>query len=188
MQSLVKAAAYSTLAHRDYELNANVAFNKDQVLMFLNGLVLGSLEENHLKEMEGCFTDAEFVAGHMTEAVKDFAAKDLPHIMSGLTEIGDIFLQMPKIFGDCTSGTIKVEAARLAKWAEPFKNPKEESAKIMANVLANYVAMIHDLDVMNQILAKADIVGGGKEAAQILELALGPVPSADPETVPYTQW
>merc|ERR1711935_260351 len=92
-----------------------------------------------------------------------------------IQRLGGIFTKSPKYLNDCSH--MKAEVLRLKHWVAPLKNhPKEEMPKIWANVLSNYAEMIHDLDITDQIIAKHNIQGAGKEAAKILALALGPVP------------
>jgi hypothetical protein len=168
-------------------IGEKAAFSKDQVLKFVSGLILGSLKENHLTEVLQCFNDIQYVSEEMTVAVQDFAAKDLPSIMDAIQHIGNIFVKLPQDFVDCTSMTNNM--ARIEAWAAPFKNPKEELPKIWTNLLANYVAMVHDLNLMNGKFAKSDIEGAGELAAEILELGLGPVKMAQtPDDIAVSQW
>ena len=181
MNTLIKATASTVV------LGEKAAFNKDQVLKFVSGLILGAIKENHLTEVQKCFTDIQYVSEEMTTAVQDFAAKDLPSIMDAVQHIGNIFMKLPGDFVDCTSMTNNM--ARIKAWAAPFANPKEELPAIWANMLKNYVAMVHDLNLMNGKFAKSDIEGAGELAAEILELGLGPVKMAQtPDDIPVTQW
>ena len=84
---------------------------------------------------------------------------------------------------------MKNDIRRLAAWAAPFKNPKSELPKIWANILGNYVGMIHDLDLMNQYLAKKQIKNAGARIADMLVLGLGPIRVEDDiDSLPVTQW
>ena len=181
MQPLIKATAHSVV------LGEKAGFNKEQVQQFVSGLIIGSLKENHLDEVLRCFNDVQYAAEEMTVALQDFSKKDLPSIMDALQHIGNIFLQMPHDFVDCTSMTNNM--ARISNWVAPFRNPKEELPQIWANILTNYVGMIHDLDQMNMRIADHNIEGAGEMAAEILEFGLGPVRLAQsPEELPVTQW
>ena len=163
------------------------AFNKVQIVEFVAGLVEGVLKENHLNEFNTCFQDVEYDGVQMFDAVTLFAKKDLTDIMSGLTHVGNIFLQMPKDLIQCTR--VSSNLNRIEAWATPFKNPKAALPMIWANLLSNYVPMIHNLDIMNTKFAAADIQGAGTAAALILELGLGPISVAeDIEEIKPTHW
>ena len=189
MNPLLKAATATVAMTAPQENVEGLPFTKDQIIKFTSGLIIGALSSNHLTEMQHCFTDVTYAGGEMFLAIEDFKKKDLPSVMDALTHVGNIFLRLPKDLKDCTGAQIKKELVRLEAWAAPFKNPKEELPKIWSNVLQNYVEMIHDLDLMNQQIAKHNDQGAGVDAALILRLGLGPIKLADDvDTIPVTQW
>ena len=161
-------------------------FSLDQIIKFSAGLIEGVLDINHLEEMTKCFGDAEYTAGEMFTIVEDIKTKDIQKIMEALTHTGNIFLHFPTTLMECTSMTADVK--RLAAWAAPFKNPKEEMPAIWANLLTNYAVMIHDLDLMNQAITAEDHQSAGKFVSDILVQGLGPIADLQPESLPVTQW
>ena len=160
-------------------------FNPKEVEQFVGGLVFGFIQKDDLTNIETCMKDTDVVAKEMTEAIQDFAKKDLTDIVKGVQILGEIAEGLGSDLGDCEA--MSADVNRIEKWAQIFANPKELVPKLVTNVLKNYAAIIADAsDASTQIAAK-DLYKTGQDAADILVMVVGPVPQTNDDIV-MTQW
>ena len=85
------------------------------------------------------------------------------------------------------------DMARVAAWAEIFKNPMAALPFIFSNVTSNWVAIIEHLDHFNFNVGLVRYFRAGRYLALLLTDLLGPLPNAQPlpadiDEIAYTQW
>ena len=109
--------------------------------------------------------------------IKDLAVKDLPHIMNAITTLGQVLVGLEGDFHDCTTGLTN-DLHRISTWAAVFKDPKAAAGKIAGNVWAHLPEIYTDINTQMDDMAKNDWKDIGVEAANIMNLSLGPIPEA----------
>ena len=178
----------AAMAYGEQSTLPDLPFTLHEIQQFSAGLIQGVLHTDNLPQIEKCLKDGEYTAGEMVTIFNDVKTKEIKNIIDALPHVGNIFLHFPETLIHCTH--MSKDVARLAAWAAPFKNPKQELPAIWANILQSYVGMVHDLDLMNQYIAKNNIQAAGARVADILVLGLGPVKVAedDIDALPVTQW
>ena len=183
---LASTEAVPEMTEVDGELRVNVAF----IEQFLAGIAEGVFAVNHLNKINVCFKDLTKMAVDLPPIIADLKSKSLAKIPDALMHVGNILIEAPRDFNDCRQ--VQHDFARISAWLAPIKaDPKTAGALMWANIMANYVPMIHDLDLMNQALAKNNIRGAGQDVAEILKLGMGPIKSEAPvelEAIEMTQW
>ena len=78
------------------------ALKKQQIVHFVEGLLDGLVQHNHLKEVSPCLKDSEFIGEHLDTAITDFKKKDIADIITGVSEVGKIIATVDTDLKDCT--------------------------------------------------------------------------------------
>ena len=92
---------------------------------------------------------------------------------------------MPTDLGECKS--MQDDIDRIEKWAEIFKNPTELIKVLTANIIQNIPTIEQDVMKTMTDISSNEMFYAGEDVADIMVLALGPVPEM-PETLKITQW
>ena len=93
--------------------------------------------------------------------------------MDGVMHAGHIMINIQQDFSDCKELAPKM--IQIATWASVFKNPTTAFPQIWSNILANFVKILHYIDVFNQSQAVSAYIKMGDAAARVLQLIIGPV-------------
>ena len=189
-----KVLAVAAVAFTKY-----AAFNVDDVEHFLAGLIEGLIQKDDFTKIQGCLKDAQKVDEEMTEAIADFSKGDVQDIIKGVQVIGQLLTELPQDLGDCKD--MQGDIDRIEKWAAIFKDPSALINTLIANVVKNFQGILADATDIPTEISADNYDKLGEDVADILVLALGPVPQPqlstfywsldtkeDPETIPYTQW
>jgi hypothetical protein len=99
-----------------------LAANVTDVENFLNGLFTGLVQDDNLSHIQTCLKDVKNVKAEMTEAVTDFEKKDIADIIKGAQVVYQLLQGVNVDISDCKG--MEVDAARIQKWSEIFKNPQ----------------------------------------------------------------
>ena len=176
------------LAYAAVLLNKKAAFPIADVEHFLAGIIQGLIQKDDFKYIQACLADAQVIDEEITEALADFAQKDLIHIIDGVEKIGEVLTQLPKDLGDCEG--MKQDVQRIEAWAAIFKNPKQLIQTMVANLLVHYPQVIGDVRSLMSDIGAKDLEKAGEDVSDLLIQALGPVPElpVDTEAIVYTQW
>ena len=76
-------------------------FNNQQVLEFVTGLLDGLVQDNNMDAIKPCLGDAEGLQVELTEAVADFAKKDIADIIKGVSVVGKMIGTIDDDLKDC---------------------------------------------------------------------------------------
>ena len=166
-------------------ISQKAAFPIEDVEAFLGGLVNGLVQEDHFTNIHNCLVDAQKVDEEITEAIGDFAKKDIQDIVAGVKVLGGLIQELPDDLNTCEA--MQPDLKRIEAWATIFKQPKELVARLISNLMHNYQKIITDAQDMTTQVAQKNFKQVGTDAADILVQTLGVVPQ-DPESIQYTAW
>lgn len=166
--SFVKALSTALL------LTANIT----DVENFLNGLFTGLVQDDNLSHIQTCLKDVKDVKAEMTEAVTDFEKKDIADIIAGAQVVYKLLQGINVDIADCKG--MEVDAARIQKWSEIFKDPQQLVQTIFGNAMANMSGLKADIERLPIDVQGDDYKDLGMDVADIMTKTLGPVPDADP--------
>lgn len=137
---------------------------------FTAGLVFGLTGDNHLTEIEQCFKSTDPMRVDLLKALDDF--KHL-NFIAGLQDFGDILLQLPVAFQDCTD--MQDDITAIENWATIFKQPLKLTKTVSKNWLVHGVQIEADFQKEQADWAAEDYFTAGKDVADGLVLLVGPV-------------
>ena len=166
-----------------------------EVTQFLNGVMFIMVVKDNVNEINTCFKDVDGAVQNVSTAIEDFKIQDASHIVDGIAKLGTVMVNIQKDTTDCTH--MHEDMARVAAWAEIFKNPMAALPFIFTNVTSNWVAIIDHLDHLNFNYSLQRWYRMGRYAGLIMVEVLGPLPGTEPyqlqpptdnDEIMYTQW
>ena len=160
-------------------------FNVNDVEQFLGGFIKGTIDEDDLTKIQACLVNAESLEAELEKAVADFEKGDITDIIAGVEVIGQMLSELPADLATCKD--MQGDLDRIESWAAIFKDPKALAKVLMANVLPNISQIEQDVIKTKNDITTAELFYAGEDVADLLILALGPVP-ASPDTIQITQW
>ena len=163
----------------------SVGMDAADVEQFVAGIVFGLIQKDDLTKIQTCLKDASGLETEIEQAVGDFSKGDVTDIISGVELVGQIIQELPADLGDCQG--MKDDVARIEAWAAIFSDPTKLVKTLLTNVIANIGGVTADASAIVSDFKAASYYKSGDDIADLLVLALGPVP-AQPETLEITQW
>ena len=146
---------------------------------FVAGLIFGLVNHNDFPYIETCLQDARTLDEEITEALADFAKKDIYSILDGIKLIGKALTELPQDLGQCKE--MQADLKKIESWATIFKHPLALARALSSNVWQHLPEIYTDVNTLITDLGTHDMSDAGQEVAEILVLALGPVAEKDVE-------
>lgn len=137
---------------------------------FAAGFLYNFVKENDLQKIEACYQGGETDFAIVENAIKDFMAGDKA---SGIAELKNFAAALPGLLTTCKGSESDIQA--IEAWAAIFKDKTALVAKIAKAELLHHRAMTKDIATIKSEWAAKDYVQAGKAAADLAEVALGPV-------------
>ena len=173
------------LAYGLYAFSKYSAFSLKDVEEFLAGFMEGLIQQDDLALIEACLTGAEGLEKEMEVAFEDFSKGTVAGYVAGIQEVGKIVEELPQDLSTCQG--MQPDITRIETW---FKSIN--MTVVMKNVMKNVVTIEQDVQRLMNDVAADEMFYSGEDIANIMVLALGPVPPTpsqeDPETLMITQW
>lgn len=137
---------------------------------FAAGFVYKFVGENNLSKIETCYQGGKTDGAILENAIKDFMNGDS---QDGIAEIKNFAAALPGLLSTCEEMTS--DLAAIEAWAQIFKNKTELIAKISKAMLLHHRAMTKDINTIKSDWAAKQYYQAGQTAADLAEVALGPV-------------
>ena len=167
--------------------NKGLHFPIKDIEEFVAGLVEGLIQKNDMVYIQSCMKDGATIDAEMTDAIGDFAQKDVLHIVDGIEKIGEVLSSLEQDYSDCSG--MRQDILRIEMWSAIFHNPKALMGQVVGNLLLNYQSVIGDITNITSDIGQHDMHAVGKDISDILVTAVGPVPETeDVESIVPTQW
>ena len=155
---------------------------------FIGGLFFGLAKKNKLREITKCIKDSKHLLGEVQIAVGDFKKKTIPDIIAGVEEVGVIIQELPNDLIDCVS--IKDDIQKIEKWAQIFKEPPMDLAKMLTiNLGAHWDRVMSDIDkVTDTDIAAKKFYKMGIDTSDIITMLLGHPKASIDDDMTYSEW
>ena len=140
---------------------------------FVAGLIFGLVNHNDFPYIETCLQDAKTLDEEITQALADFAKKDIYSILDGVKLIGKALTELPQDLGQCKE--MQNDLKLIEAWAVIFKHPLALARTLSSNVWKHLPEIYTDVNTLITDLGTHDMTDAGQEVAEILVLSLGPV-------------
>ena len=146
---------------------------------FVGGLLYGLTKENHLTEIESCWTGGEVVEKDLMAGIHDLKHGGTDYEIQAILEFGLAALNVPIALKTCKSMGPDIKA--IESWATIFEDPTKLAATVTKRYALHRKAIKADIATTESEWAAAEYFKAGVTAADLLELAVGPinVPAAE---------
>ena len=161
-----------TLAVGPIASNEVANLNIKAPIEFVGGLLEGLVGESHLDEITTCFTDGDAVVDDISAIVEEIEAGKW---IAGAEGIKGAMAAFSTALGACES--IGPDVKAIESWATVFETPKTVVSDITKAMLMHHKAITGDISTIKTDWATEKYFDAGKTAADLLVVALGPVPA-----------
>ena len=142
---------------------------------FVAGFVFGMTAENHLTEVEDCFTGGELMASEIKSGIADIKKGGWENDLQGIIEFGLVALQIPQSLHTCES--MDEDIAAIESWASIFKNPKELAETVSKSLLFHRKEIKADIASIKSDWTAKHFFKSGADLAALMNVAVGPISS-----------
>ena len=132
---------------------------------WIAGFVFGLTGDNHLSEIEQCYSGGQ---GLVTDAEKALADIKSGAFIAGIQDFGKVIWDLPDALQNCENMTDDIQ--KIEDWAQVFTHPLSLAKKISKNWLLHGVDVKKDIALEESYWASSDYFNAGKEAAAAVEL------------------
>lgn len=157
--------------------SATYGFGLDDTYNLIAGLIYGLVGDNYLPEIETCAGNISNLTNDVETAIADFNIGSYQSVLDGLYYLGLALQELPQDFTNCSSG-LQDDLSRIGDWAHIFIEPVQLAEDVSKNIITNPIKAERDLHRAKKDWNKPDYFAFGEDVADILVLAVGPVPAS----------
>ena len=149
------------------------AFDVMSVPDFVAGFMFAMTGNNHLSEIEACYQGGDKVVTDTQLAIGDFKAGNY---FKAIQDAGIVWNEVGSAMTTCKG--MDEDVAEIENWAKIFTQPATLSKTVAKNWLFHGRQIRKDIDQEEADWAAADYFDAGKDTADALMLAVGPMQPA----------
>lgn len=150
-----------------------LGFTLMEIPDFLAGLMYGFTEDNHLTEIELCYTGGVNVDQYIKTALEDLHVGGTDWDLQAVLNFGLAALNVPVMLKTCEGMGDDLKA--VENWAAIFKHPEQLTTQVTKNYLLHRKAIDSDISSFKSDWAAKEYFKAGVDAANLLTVAIGPV-------------
>ena len=144
---------------------------------FVAGFVFGMTADNHLTEVQACFTGGELMYHEVETGISRIHQGGWDNDVQAAFEFGLVALQVPQALHTCES--MGDDLSAIKSWASVFTNPQSLVAHVSKHYLLHKSEIKSDISALeadwnNKLYFKA-----GADLADLLTLAVGPIETTE---------
>ena len=132
---------------------------------WIAGFVFGLTGDNHLAEIEKCYTGGKDLVADAEKALADIKSGSF---IKGVQDVAKVIQDLPYELLDCEN--MHEDIGKIETWGEEFTHPVSLVKKISKNWLLHGVDVKKDIALEESNWASAAYFEAGKEAAAAIEL------------------
>ena len=140
---------------------------------FVAGLVFGLTADNHLTEIETCFTGGELMYHEIEAGIADIKKGGWNEDVQAALEFGLVALQIPGALKTCKGMSADIKA--IEQWATIFTNPTELAATVSKHYLFHKTEIKADIAALETDFHAHSMFKAGADLADLLTVAIGPI-------------
>jgi len=161
-----------------------VTFTRDEIVLFINGLITGLVNDDDLESVDTCLKDADSLDVLLQKAIAEFKEGGIQNLINGAKAMGELIEQADIDLGQCEA--MSSDWARIKKWSAEFKDPSKLFQIVLINVMANRSGIAADIAEIKADEASGNAKDLGLSVADLLIKVVGEVPqSPSPDVFLY---
>lgn len=141
------------------------------MVKFTEGFIYEFVVGNQLTELEACYTGAEKDLSDIEKAVSDFKNKEY---IRGIMKLKAFASELPTELATCKMSVNDLKA--IEEWAKIFEEPKKLVEEITKHLILHEKKIKGDIKLLETDWSAGEYFDAGEEAADIVRIAVGPVP------------
>jgi len=150
------------------EFEKNGIFN--EVTHILAGFIYGMTTENHLTELEACYSGGTLMEHEIVKSISDFKHGGWNDITQGVLQLIIVALQLPQELHTCEN--MQDDISAIESWANNFTDVSSLVPKLTKHFLLHKKAIFADIDTLKADMAAEEYFQVGVEAADIVTILL----------------
>lgn len=139
----------------------------------LAGFIYGMTTQNHLTEIESCYTGSVEMEQELMTAIGDFKAGGWNYITQGVLELLLVGLQMPQELNTCEN--MQDDLSAIASWADVFTSKTKLISTVTKHYLLHKRAVTTDIATLKSDYATGAYFLVGQDLATLSNVLLGPI-------------
>ena len=139
---------------------------------FVAGFVYGMTGDNHLTEIEACYTGGTDVVSDVQKAISDIEAGEY---VRGFAKVGTIINEFPAALSTCQN--MDDDIAAIESWATIFTEPERLAKTLTKNWALHRRTIKEDLAKEQSDWATGEYFSAGIDTALAMTEAVGPIES-----------
>ena len=166
------AADLLTVAIGPIEASNNLDLQLDLLMLpeLAAGFVYGMVGDNHLAEMESCYSGVTPLYGFLETALTDLESFK---IFSAIKQLEAFTFHFQEDVAPCKSMSEDIAAIEL--WAQAFKAPKTLAASVAKHYVLHKRAVTKDIAAVRTDWAAKSYFSTGKDAADLVTVLVGSI-------------
>jgi len=153
-----------------------VGMSKEEILLFMNGLIAGLIQDDDLEKVELCITDADALEPLILSAITELKKGGISNIIAGAKTISEILAAGQNDLSQCEA--MKADWVRIESWSKIFKNPSQLLQTVVQNAISNRAGIAADISELKQDEQSANWKDLGLTVADLIVKAVGEVPAS----------
>jgi len=153
-----------------------VGMSKEEILLFMNGLIAGLIQDDDLEKVELCITDADALEPLILSAITELKKGGIHNIIAGAKTISEILAMGQNDLSQCEA--MKADWVRIETWSKIFKNPSQLLQTVVQNAISNRAGIAADISELKQDEQSDNWKDLGLTVADLIVKAVGEVPAS----------
>ena len=141
-----------------------------EVTHILAGFIYGMTQENHLTELEACYTGGTDLEHEVLKSISDFKHGGWDHITQGALQLAIVALQLPEELHTCEG--MGDDLTEIETWAKGFTHVSTLVPELTKHFLIHKKAIFADIGTLKTDMAAEEYFQVGVEAADIATILL----------------
>jgi len=142
----------------------------EEVTHLLAGFIYGMTKENHLTELQACWTGGVELEHGILKSISDFKQGGWNPITQGVLQLLIVALQLPQELHTCTHMSDDLSA--IEDWGKQFTEVSSIVPKVTKHFLVHKKAILADVSDLKADMAAEEYCKAGTEAADIATILL----------------
>ena len=139
---------------------------------FVGGFMFGMTGDNHLVEIESCFTGGELMYHEIETGIADIKRGGWDNDVQAALEFGLVALQIPQALSSCHMAE---DLAGIEAWAQIFTKPKQLAETVSKHYLFHKAEIKSDISALESDWKAGLSFKAGTDLADLLTIAVGPI-------------
>ena len=129
--------------------------------------------QNHLTELEACYTGGSTMETNLMTAIRDFKAGGWNNITQGVLNVLLVGFEIPQELHTCEG--MQDDLTAIKEWASIFTNKSQLISKVTRHFLTHKKEATADIATLKSDFSTQAYFATGEDVANLVTLLIGPI-------------